>query len=469
MRKYLIIIFFGVFSSFAMASMYPYQPIGSSIVLGGYGNRHALSTASGNPASSYLMANLEGFRTGFLGPVGIALEGGGVNGINDKIDDLTEALDASFLENFETTLQNAQSNSSSFSDADAVDAAETLLTDFDAVLSDVDGIVTDISNTLYAKVAVTTQAPFLPIIYKTRRRGVFTFDAGASLVGRVNVLADNLTYTGLDDIENVSTVSDLTSADISSADVETETSVYIKRASDYRFSFGYSEMVSRTETNALILGGRINFHQLALGQKLTVITEDDDSSVSYGDFFSSRSSVSSGISLDIGAILVARDYQLGISMANVNEPTFDYDALGNCSGLSGADLSSCNAAVSFADAGVISLNEEYKMRSQITIDGAIKSKDQNFSLAGSYDLNAIKDPLGDEYQWSVVSLSVFSDYLLVPGFRVGIRKNMVGTELSYLTVGTTFFRRLDVDLAYAAENDDGNSGAFLSVGYSLVF
>ncbi|ETX10630.1 hypothetical protein MUS1_13685 [Marinomonas ushuaiensis DSM 15871] len=482
MKKYLAMIGLGVFSSTAMSSMYLYQPIGSSIVLGGYGNRHALSTASGNPASSYLMANLQGFRVGFVGPLGIAVEGGGVNGINDKIDDLTTILENDFvstLDDFVTataaegsavasgggTAQDAEAAMDAYIEANidaTVDSLETSL-------GDASGSVAAIAEPIYAKFATTLQAPFAPIIYKTRRRSVFTLDASASIVGRAAILADDITITGLNDLRTVANYTDLESGVSNLDDIDTDTASYIQRASDYRFSLGYSEMLSRTPTEAILVGGRINFHKLALGQKITVLEGGDDPSVSYGDFFISRDNTAHGFSLDLGAMLVGRNYQLGMMVANVNEPTFDYEEIGNCTGLTADDLVNCNAAVSFASAGKISLNETYKMEAQVTVDAAIKSKDQHFSLAASYDLNPIKDPLGDEYQWSVVSLSLFSDYILIPGIRAGIRKNLVGNELTYYTVGATLSRRLEIDLAYAPENDAGNSGLFFSMGYSFVF
>ncbi|MEO9275624.1 conjugal transfer protein TraF [Marinomonas sp. 5E14-1] len=479
MNKYLLFGFLGFFCTTSFASMYLYQPIGSSITLGGYGNRHALSTASGNPASSYLMANLEGFRVGFLGPLGIAVEGGGVSTLNNKIDDLSDALDFEFLDDFANDLatleQDIQNNlgSSVFTqaeaDAKAVEIAEDLLDGIDVTVANVNAVIADISDTVYAKTAITLQAPFTPIVYKTRSRNVFSLDASASIVGRASILADGLTVTGLDSVVAVTDLASLSMADVSGASAETNTAAYIKRASDYRLSLGYSTMFSRSSTDTVILGGRLNFHRLALGQKLTVLAEEDDPSVSYGDFFVSRDKVSTGVSLDLGALLVRRNFQLGMTLSNVNEPTFKYEKIGNCSGLTGVDLTNCNAAVNFASRGDIDLNETYKMEAQMTIDAAIKSKDQHLSLGGSYDVNPIKDPLGDEYQWSVVSLSFFSDYLLIPGIRAGVRQNLVGNELTYYTAGMTLSRRLDVDFAYAPENDSGSSGAFFSMGYSFVF
>ena len=470
MKKYFVVIGLSVCSTYAVASMNVYQPIGSSIVLGNYGNRHALSTASGNPASSYLMANLQGFRVNFLGPVGIAVEGGGVNSINDKVDELEAIFDQNFTSSIDVAAIKTGAQSASDPDAYVVAKIDEVLADINRSLDSADVVISDISKTTYVKFAMIAQAPFLPIVYKTRRRGVFTLDASASLVGRADVLADNLTLTGVDELEAVKTAAGLDGVDVSGADVASDTSVYMKRASDYHFSVGYSEMVSRSETSALIVGGRLNFHRLALDQKLTVLTEDEDSSVSYSDFFLSRDAVSSGVSLDLGLILAARNFQLGASIANVNEPEFDYKGLvSDCTGLIGADKTSCEAALRFAGKSVFSLNETYKMEAQMTVDAAIKSKDQHFSLAGSYDVNAIADPLGDEYQWATVSLSYFSDNWVLPGMRVGYRKNLVGSELNYYTAGLTFYRRLDVDVAYAPENEDGNSGAFVSVGYSFVF
>ena len=469
MKKYLAIIGLGLLSTGSMAAMDVYQPIGSSTVLGNYGNRHALSTALGNTASTYLMANLQGFRVSFLGPMAIGFEGGGVSDLNDRVDELVDIFDRDFTSSIDINAIQIEAQSAPDPDAFVVDKIAEILGDINTSLSEADGVVSDISQTTYAKFATTVQAPFLPIIYKTRRRGVFMLDASASLVGRADILSDNLTLVGVEGLRSVSSTADLSGVDVSGVDIQSETSLHLKRASDLRFGIGYSEMVSRSPSSALIVGGKLNFHRLALDQKLTVLTEDGDSSVSYGDFFLGREGVSSGIGLDLGVVLAARNYQLGASIANVNEPTFDYTVLGNCTGLAGADLTSCNAAVRFANKGALALADTYTMEAQMTIDAAIKSKDQHFSLTGSYDVNAIADPLGDEYQWATVSLSYFSGNWILPGMRVGLRRNMVGNELNYITAGLTFYRRLDVDLAYAAENDKGNSGLMMSVGYSFTY
>jgi hypothetical protein len=429
MKKYLATLSMVILSSSAMASIPIYQPIGSSTALGGYANRQSFITSLANPAAPYLMTNIESFRIGFLGPLALGYETGEISDLDDKVDELKDILDRK-----DYTPSTAS-------------AAELRA----------EAIINEIGETAYVKFSGSVQVPFMPIIYKTSNRGAFTLDASASLVSRASVLADDISVVG--------------------SDLSSDTSLYVKRVTDYRFGVGYSQLVgARPVSGALIVGGRINLHNLALNKKLSVLTdENNDADDGFGDFLLERDNVESGVSLDLGAIWTAPNYQLGASLANANEPEFDFDDLGNCNGLSGSDLISCNASVRLSDDGKLALKETYKMKSQLTLDAAIMSTNQNWSLAGSYDMNAIADPVGDKYQWKVISLSYFSDNLLFPGVRVGYRKNHAGSKLSYATVGATLFRRLDFDLAYGLEKfSDGDGGTlprslYFSVGYGLAF
>jgi hypothetical protein len=410
-----------------MASIPIYQPIGSSTVLGSYTNRQSLITSLANPAAPYLMTNIESFRVGFLGPLSLGYETGEISDLNDKVDELEGILEKDYS-------------------ASEVTAAKERA----------EAIINEIGDTAYVKFSGSVQVPFMPIIYKTRNHGAFTLDASASMVSRAGVLADDIS--------------------VSSTELSSDTSLYVKRATDYRFGLGYSQVVGRPVSGALILGGRVNVHNIALNKKLSVLTdESDDADDGFGSFLLERKNVETGVSLDLGAIWAAPNYQLGASLANVNEPEFDFGELGNCSGLSGSDLTSCNAAVRLSNEGKLELKETYKMKSQLTLDAAVMSTNQNWSLAGSYDVNSVADPVGDKYQWKVISLSYFSDNLLFPGIRVGYRKNHAGSKLSYATVGATLFRRLDFDLAYGLEKfSDGDGGTlprslYFSVGYGFAF
>lgn len=467
MKNYFLIVFC-LLNSTAFGAMYPYQSTGSSTVLGGYSNRHSLISSSGNPASSYLMMTDNKFRTGFISPVGVALEGGGISDLNSNIDSLVSAINnTNFVGDFNVSSLATDAAASSDPDQYIADAISTEVNDIDSSISDVNSIVSDVADTTYVKLSTVFQAPFTPIIYKTDNSQVFTLDTSASLVGRVGILADDITISGLDDLKAVTSVSELSSLDTSNfGNVSTDTSVYIKTAFGYRLGLGYSGMFYSSSNAALIVGGRLNYHELSLKRNLTVLLNDDPD-LSFDDLLDTGDSMEQGLSLDVGAILVGRNYQIGASVANLNEPSFDYEVLGDCTGLSGSDLTSCNAAVGFSNDGSLSL-EEYVMEAQLTLDAALQSSDQKFSVAVSYDVNAIKDPLGDEYQWTTASLAYFSDSNFIPGIRVGFRNNIVGSELSYITAGVTLSKRLDIDIAYANENDDGNSGVLLSVAYNFA-
>ncbi|MBJ7536891.1 conjugal transfer protein TraF [Marinomonas transparens] len=451
-----------ILGSHALASLPIYQPIGASTALGGYANRQAFMTSLANPAAPYMMTNIESARVGFLGPLSLGYETGDIKNLDDKIDELEGILELDYSASYNNlSATDLASLGLTLNSTDAEISAALIQADADvaAAINQANGIITEIGKTAYVKLSGSVQAPFMPIIYKTSNRGAFTLDASASFVGRVGILSDDI------------------SATVSGSDVElvSDTSVYVKRATDYRFGLGYSQALGRPISGALILGGRLNFHKMALGQKLSVLTdEENDADDGFGDFLFERENVESGISLDLGAIWTAPNYQLGASLANVNEPEFDFAELGNCSGLSGSELTSCNAAVRLSNGGKLDLKETYKMRAQLTLDAAVMTTDQNWSLAVSYDANHIADPVGDEYQWEVISLSYFNDDLLLPGIRVGYRRNHVGSKLRYITAGATLFRRLELDLAYGLDKftHDGSSlprSLYFSVGYSFGF
>ncbi|REG82882.1 conjugal transfer protein TraF [Marinomonas pollencensis] len=421
-------------SGYTMAAMPVYLPVGSSYTLGGVVNPRALSTSLANPAAPYAMASTsagKSWRAGFLGPVGVAYEVGKVDDFTDRVDDLEDIL--------------GKTDYASIAEANAA-------------LDDANSILNDLSESAYVKLSGSTQVPFMPIIYKTRTRGAFMLDASASFVGKANILSDDISVTGSG----------------SNYQLDSNSSLYLASATDVRVGLGYSQMLARTPVGELIGGVKANFHRISLGRSLAVLSdESDDTEEVFIDSISDDKKASSGVGIDLGAIWVSHQYQLGVTLANINQPTFEFDDLGDCSGLSGSSLASCDAANELASDGKLSLSERYKMEAQTTVDGAITSRNRQWILAASYDVNAVKDPVGDDYQWGVVSLAYFSDSVLAPGVRVGYRENFAGSKLSYVTAGLTFFRRLNVDLAYGLEKIEGDSvlprSMALSVGYDMAF
>lgn len=433
MKRYWVVVAASLWSMEGLASVPVYQPIGSSFTLGTTANQRSLTTSLNNPAAPYLMTMTDTVRFGFLGPLGLGYEMGEVSDLSDRVDELEDIL-----------------SSEDYSSVDAVNSA----------ISEANSIISEIADTAYIKVSGSLQTPFMPVIYKTSFNGTIMLDSGVSFVGKANLLADDITYS-------------ISGTDIA---LETDTSLYVKAATDLRVGLGYSQVVFRQLGGALIAGAKVNMHKISLGRALSVLTDDsDDSGDAFSDSLFDDQSSETRLGLDVGVIWAAPYYQVGATLANINEPDFDYSELGSCSGLSGSSLVSCNSAVNLSEEGELDLTETYTMEKQLTFDAGISTRDRNFMLAGSYDANSVSDPVGDKYQWRSISLSYFSDNPVVPAIRVGYRNNMAGTELSYATFGMTFFKRLNFDLAYGldkVEDDDGNSlpqSIYLSLGYEFAF
>ncbi|GAB3489152.1 conjugal transfer protein TraF [Marinomonas epiphytica] len=434
MKKSLLALIVSFASAHLMAAIPVYQPVGTSYTLGTMANKRSLSTSLANPAAPYLMTTLKSLRHGYLGPIGFGYEMGSISNLEDQVDELEDTL-----------------SSESYSSTAEAEAA----------IAKANGVISDIADTAYIKFSGSVQLPFMPLIYKSQNRGAFMLDSSVSFVGKGSILADDINY----------------SLSGSSFKLNTDTSMYIQSATDFRVGLGYSQVFGRFVSGALVLGGKINFHEISLGRDLAVLVDDSsDAGSAFGDDLFNSQKSSTGLGLDLGALWVSDYYQLGATLANINEPEFDYETLGDCGGLTGSPLTRCNAAVTFSDASKLSLVDSYTMERQLTLEGALTSKNRQISLAASFDVNAVADPIGDEYQWQTLSVSYFSDNIAVPGVRLGYRKNAAGEKLSYVTAGATLFQRLNLDLAYGLESlsDEGGSSSiprsfYFSLGYDSAF
>jgi len=111
----------------------------------------------------------------------------------------------------------------------------------------------------------------------------------------------------------------------------------------------------------------------------------------YLDAISDDAISSTGVGIDLGAVWVSNYYQVGLTLANINEPEFD-----------GAPLDSS----AIPSSSNVSTTDKYVMEMQSTVDAAVSTKGKQVTLGMSYDTNAVKDAVGDEYQWAVASVSL---------------------------------------------------------------
>ncbi|RCX07959.1 conjugal transfer protein TraF [Marinomonas foliarum] len=414
--KKLILVSSSLLSTAVLAAMPVNQPVGSSFTLSNAPNQRALATALANPAAPFLMVNQEdedNFRFGIVGPLSVGIEMGDVSDLGDQVEEIEDLID-------NATAATALSNKNRAND-----------------------ILDEIGNTAYVKTSLGMQVPFMPVIYRTDNNAAFILDASVSAVVKGSLLAD--------DVE----------ANIGAGKLETDTSFYAQTAVDLQIGFGYSQSMWENSHGMLVGGAKANLHNLSMGRALVRLDDEDvEAGDAISDSISDDAVSSTGVGIDLGAVWVSNYYQVGVTLANINEPEFD-----------GAPITTNGAADKYG----ITASDKYVMEMQSTIDAAVSTKGKQVTLGMSYDTNAVKDAVGDEYQWAAASVSYYGDSHFLPGLRVGYRQNMAGTELSYATFGLTFLKRLNIDLAVGLDtvkDEDGDEmprSAFFSIGYDTAF
>lgn len=425
--KKLLLVSSSLLSTAVMAAMPVNQPIGSSFTLSSSPNQRALATALGNPAAPFLMVNEQdddNFRFGILGPLSIGIEMGDVSDLGDRVEEIEDILDASY-----STPAAAQTG---------VDKANEILN--------------GIGNTAYVKTSVALQVPLMPVIYKTDNNGAFMLDASISSVAKANVITDEISNTG-------ATIDD------------NDTSFQARTAVDLAIGLGYSQAMWENSHGMLVGGVKATMHNISMGHALVALDDDsDDADDAISNAVDDDAIETSNVGIDLGAIWMSNNYQLGVTLANINEPEFDGVALDTS-----CTSRSCTAASNLIANGKVTSGQKYIMEMQTTIDAAVSTSGKQVTLGMSYDTNAVKDAVGDEYQWAAASISYYGDSHFLPGLRVGYRQNMAGTELSYGSFGLTILKRLNLDIAVAldtVEDEDGDEmprSVYFALGYDTAF
>ena len=159
---------------------------------------------------------------------------------------------------------------------------------------------------------------------------------------------------------------------------------------------------------------------------------------------------------------MAGQYQLGATLTNINEPSFDYPAVDT------SNIQNPEILALLADEAI------YVMERQLKLEGSIYTPNRKWGFNLGFDVNAIEDPINDQYQWLTASAGYSTDSIWVPGFRFGYRRNLAGTEISYLGAGITVFKYVNIDLASSLDTTtiNGNKlprSLLFSIGFSTSF
>lgn len=372
-----------------------------------------------NPAAGEIVIEEgESFRWGYLSSLGFSFEVGDANNFVDDVNELTDTLD---------------------SDNVTAEEGNEVINNYN------DNLRQKLGEEGYLKIGAHIVAPLAPFSIRSEiLGGVISLDAMAGVTAKVSILDDEIT---------VNTFTN---------QFETNTAIYLKSVEYTNIGLSYSREIDHGLIKGFTdpLGGRLlagvrgNLYSMNLSKQvvgLLNIDEDDELGDVIQDDLSANKVTTTNIGLDLGLIWEAPNYHVGFNWRNINEPEFDYGTLGqNCSSKdSSTSMSNCFTALYFAADNRITLGETYVMTAQTTIDAALNTENKRWRVATSYDLQPMRDPIGDEYQWASASAAYVGSTII--GGRLGFSKNLTGSNLTMLNAGLSLFGGMNLDLRYSLD------------------
>lgn len=272
---------------------------------------------------------------------------------------------------------------------------------------------------------------------------------------------------------------DADSEDIVDNGLIIQSAFYTKVATYGEVALTYGDQVFSNKNGVLSVGGKLKYMQAKFGRTLTDLGEylksnDDDADQflqdQADDLTEGENQTAFGV--DLGAMWVSQHWQAGVSILNINSPSFDYNEMGE-----GTDA---QAILASRYQTQLSLREEVVLSPQGRIELAAFTEGRGVTIAGAFDTNESYDLMNNPYQWAAVSASFATSYndawwyALVPDLRLGYRKNLTGYEEQYATLGLTF-GPLNMDFAIdpsatsKLDNDELPDSFAMNIGLEVYF
>jgi hypothetical protein len=208
--------------------------------------------------------------------------------------------------------------------------------------------------------------------------------------------------------------------------IDNDSSLLTKATQTTEFNFGYSRPAWSTDAGTLFLGAEARVYLMKLSRISARFGDITDSEELFDAIRDDNFNNDEGIGLDVGALWVGRNYQLGAQITNLK------------------------------------------------LEASIFSPNRRFSAHIGLDVDPATDPLGDRFQWATMSAGFQTDSWWFPSARIGIRQNLTGTELGYLSAGFTAFKIVNFDIASALntvsiDGQDLPQGLMFSLGFNIAW
>ncbi len=405
--------------SFSVFSGAVFHPMGESLTYGETAHHQSLIEYTNNPAVGASSLGVMGWNMGFGGltSFGLGLEVGPVDDLTNNVDALSEQLNA-FSDDAPPSIQQVTDIKKNF-----------------------DQFLIDAGESGYFQLHSAASMPFFPIVWSSYNTlgGSLVLDASAAFQAKLRILDRPIVFNPLEQGAN---------------QLETNTAAYVKFGAIAEISVGYSRPLLETSFGVFFGGVRAKYYQAGLRKTLIGISQLEDSTQTVEDELTRDADLQSGVGLDLGLMWTGENFRIGATFKNINSPTFKYDAIGlGCSSLDDGVLKdSCFIAASFANE--VDLEETYVMDAQVTLAASLYSVSRNWVMSVAADTSPVNDPVANQLQWLTTSAAYATRSWIIPGVRIGYRKNLAGSQLDAVTAGVTLFKTLHVDGAYGLEQID---------------
>ena len=402
-----------------------YHPYGSNLTFGQVSNGLSpLSDATNPAAGAATFKHQEGnlYRFGILSSIGAGVEYGQLDDLFDTIDEEAQA----FQEGLKIT--------------DPADIPASV----DRQVARLNRVLGEIQAEGYAKAFVSGELPFMPVVVGHEALGgALVLDINASATSKAASLMEAVDFdaSAYNPLLPVQTIGDVTiDVPAQTFTVDNDSTLLTRGAAIGEIALGYSRLVSEREAGELFAGARLKYYRVGLSRVATRLGDVTNAQDVYEDVRDADFNWDEGFGFDLGVVWRSDNYHLGLTLANANEPEFEYNRL---------DTSTYDPAGPIARQ--LSAKAVYTMERQVRVEGSLFSDNHRWLLSGALDANAVMDPFGDEYQWLAVSAAYAGRSWFLPAARIGYRANLSGSELSYVTGGLTLFKIWTVDLAVGTD------------------
>jgi hypothetical protein len=460
-----------------------YHPSGPRLTFGGMTHRELSVSDMGNPAHPAIdpLADSDGGRYALGFSVGVGVE-------YDANDNLWENLDDAASDD---ALAPGGDNGDDESGESGPTIPDITNPDLIALIEEVEKKAKPLAVAIAASVTGLNAKAFtsanLPVLISNDALGgSWTFNANTSITTNIKGLSEPIEFdstVALQELERayrVSTLKTGLATEPETFDLTGGLAITINPDGSTEFSFsnnsgtitraahitelgvGYSRKIWSRKDNDIYIGIKPKFYRVGLSDKYIFLDNIDDAESIFNALDKESFDYTEKLSLDIGAIWTGKQYQFGVTLTNINEPDFQYP---------GFD-------VNFIDnpeiVDLIIENRTYTMERQLKLEGGYISKSGAWGINAGIDLNAVPDPMFDDYQWISLGAGFASDNWWLPGARIGVRTNLAGSEFTYLTAGVTVFNIINLDLATTTETitvdgDKVPQGLIVNLGFQYRF